>query len=90
MPYIKQEDRDGLDAVIKAINKFTPANAGQLNYLFTVMAHKYLSQHGKNYQNINDIVGALEGCKLELYRRVASPYEDLKCAENGDVETIVK
>jgi len=37
------------------------------------------------YQNINDLLGALEGAKLELYRRVAAPYEDEKVESNGDV-----
>jgi len=32
-----------------------------------------------------DAIGALECAKLELYRRVAAPYEDTKIAENGDV-----
>jgi hypothetical protein len=40
---------------------------------------------GLSYQTINDIVGALEGAKLEFYRRVAVPYEDKKIIENGDV-----
>jgi hypothetical protein len=40
---------------------------------------------GKNYQTVNDIVGALEGAKMEFYRRAAAPYEDLKIKENGDV-----
>jgi len=42
-------------------------------------------EKGLSYTFINDCVGALEGAKLELYRRVASPYEDKKIAENGDV-----
>jgi hypothetical protein len=33
-----------------------------------------------------DIVGALRCCELEIYRRLAAPYEDLKIKENGDVE----
>lgn len=27
----------------------------------------------------------LDDVKMELYRRYAGPYEDLKCAENGDI-----
>lgn len=33
----------------------------------------------------SEIIGALECCKLELYRRIAAPYEDIKIGENGDV-----
>jgi hypothetical protein len=31
------------------------------------------------------MIGVLECAKLELYRRVAAPYEDAKCEDNGDV-----
>jgi hypothetical protein len=37
------------------------------------------------YAEINEVVGVLECCKLELYRRLAAPYEDTKIKENGDV-----
>lgn len=37
------------------------------------------------YVELNEVVGALESAKLELYRRIVGPYEDKKSAENGDV-----
>jgi len=80
MPYITQDARN-------RINNMGPANPGELNYLITVLLIDYLHKMGKNYQNINDVLGALEGAKLEFYRRVASPYEDKKIQENGDVYT---
>jgi hypothetical protein len=79
MPYIKQDRR------LPDTNLLHPQNTGELNYLFTTIAHTYLKQHGLNYQHLNDVIGALENAKLELYRRVASPYEDKKIQENGDV-----
>ena len=79
MPYIEQIDRQLLSA------GRSPNTAGELNFIFTTIITEYLADHGTNYQNINDIVGALEGAKLEFYRRVAVPYEDLKIKENGDV-----
>ena len=33
------------------------------------------------------VIGALECAKLELYRRIAAPYEDTKIQENGEVYT---
>ena len=36
-------------------------------------------------QNVYDVIGALEGAKMELYRRKISLYEDIKLKENGDV-----
>lgn len=46
---------------------------------------KYLENKPFNYQLINDVIGAVEGAKLEFYRRMAAPYEDKKKDENGDV-----
>jgi hypothetical protein len=79
MPYIDPDRRES------NIKYQLPNTAGELNYLFTRLCIRYMQIHGKNYQTINDIVGALEGAKLEFYRRVAAPYEDLKINENGDV-----
>ena len=62
-----------------------PADAGELNYTLTQLVLRYLAAHGLAYHTINDILGALEGAKLEFYRRVAAPYEEDKRAENGDV-----
>lgn len=79
MPYIKQEQKDILQSD-------PPANVGELNYCLTTIVRNYFRAPGRgNYQAINDIVGALEGAKLEFYRRIASPYEDKKIKDNGDV-----
>lgn len=78
MPYIKEYDRDiDSDSEID-----TP---GQLNYLFTKIINDYLKNNGLSYLTINDCIGALEGAKLEFYRRVVAPMEDFKCKTNGDV-----
>jgi len=80
MPYIKQEQRNQLEDID------TPAiTAGELNYCITKLVCEYINSNKLNYQTINDIVGALEGAKLEFYRRVAAPYENVKMKENGDV-----
>lgn len=81
MPYIKQDRRERLLLFAAEV----PQNAGELNFMFTMIAKNYLRNGGTSYQRLNDIVGALEGAKLELYRRVAAPYEDTKIEENGDV-----
>ena len=79
LPYIKQQRRQ--DLILGAHAQ----NAGELNYAFTVWITDYVKQHGLSYQTINDVVGALEGAKLEFYARVARPYEDTKIQQNGDV-----
>jgi hypothetical protein len=80
MPYIKSELRDELET-----NQFVPNNGGELNYFITKVIWEYYQAHGSKYSEINDVLGALEGAKLEFYRRVAVPYEDQKMKENGDV-----
>ena len=78
MPYITQKDKEALD-------KDGPKTTGQLNFTFTKIIQFYLSRKGMSYSSFNDVIGALEACKLEFYRRVVSPYEDNKIKENGDV-----
>jgi hypothetical protein len=80
MPYIKQEDRLGPTMIAE-----TP---GELNYLISTLINEYILREGLNYATLNSIVGVLECAKLELYRRIAAPYEDEKCDENGDVYEI--
>lgn len=86
MPYIKPEQRTPLDPLIDQLCAALPAEnfAGNLNYVVSRLCAGLLARR-KNYASINEIVGALECAKLELYRRVASPYEDTKITENGDV-----
>ncbi len=59
--------------------------AGELNYSITLLLISYLETKGENYQTYNDMIGALEGAKMELYARKVRPYEDKKIDENGDV-----
>ena len=85
MPYITKERRDALlDQEGAACPILT---AGELNFVLTTVIHEYLRHHITNYATINDVLGALEGAKLEFYRRVAAPYENAKLAQNGDVYT---
>jgi len=85
MPYIKKEDRLKFSELLAVLEKEPINSAGELNYLLTMIVHKYLNQKPENYQSYNDAIGALEGCKIELYRRHISDYEDTKQKENGDV-----
>jgi hypothetical protein len=87
MPYITQERRKVL-----ANEQLSdgPTNAGELNYAISCLIDDYLFDRGRlRYQNINEVVGVLECAKLEVYRRLAAPYEDTKIAENGDVYKVL-
>jgi hypothetical protein len=92
MPYIKQEDRAYLRDITSEFHKADINNPGELNYLISKICKRYLdakkhqgNSYEANYQAFNDVLGALEGAKLELYRRRLAPYEDNKILENGDI-----
>jgi hypothetical protein len=80
MPYIDRTARERLDS------GGAPETAGELNYVISCLVDRYLvARGGVRYAHLNEVVGVLECAKLELYRRVAAPYEDEKCEESGDV-----
>lgn len=79
MPYLEKGVRASLE------DGRVPGEAGELNYLVTKLCDAFLMKTGLSYRNINQAIGALECAKLELYRRVASPYEDKKLIANGEV-----
>jgi hypothetical protein len=85
MPYIKPEFRKKFKSIENSLDEVTPTNAGELNYIFTRIINRYIKALGENYQAYNDLIGALEGAKLEMYRRKISPYENIKITENGDL-----
>lgn len=78
MPYIQPEAKAEL-------SERAPATPGELNYILTVFCLDYVENNKECYQTFNDVLGALEGAKLEFYRRKVAPYEDLKAHENGDI-----
>ena len=59
-------------------------NPGNLNFLLSMLVKRYWQNSPRNYQSINDCIGALEGAKLEFYRLIAVPYEERKIIENGN------
>ena len=90
MPYIAQDRRKhfepALKALAEAMGTIPNLKPGDLNYLITKLAARYVEVNGAlSYKSINDVLGATEGAKLEFYRRVAVPFEDTKIASIGDV-----
>lgn len=80
MPYIEPVDRDALES-----GEVAPRTAGELNFVLTRLVDDYVERNGLRYATLNEVVGVLECAKLELYRRLAAPYEDRKRQENGEV-----
>ncbi len=58
---------------------------GELNFQISSLCADYIKHHGLRYSIINEVIGALECAKMELYARVARPYEDGKLKAEGDV-----
>lgn len=88
MPYITQADRDLVERRLDIFGtNWAPDNAGQLNYLVSTYINNYFAANTLNYANVNEMIGALECMKLELYRLVAGPYENIKADANGPVYT---
>lgn len=85
MPYIDQDARDRLG------RGGQPEGPGELNYAITKLVDNYLRRQDRvRYAHLNEVIGALECVKQELYRRVAAPYEDQKIRETGDVYDVLE
>jgi hypothetical protein len=81
MPYIQKSVRVAIEA-----QQRTPLTDGELNYGITRLVDEWIEESGGvSYHTLNAAIGVLECAKLELYRRVAAPYEDHKRDQNGDV-----
>ena len=80
MPYIEKQQRS-----LIGYNSILPNTAGQLNYRIHLVLEEYVKATGISYQTYNDMIGALEAAKLELYRRAVAGYEDREIEENGDI-----
>jgi hypothetical protein len=71
MPYIP-EDRAG--------EMIFPETAGELNAVLSQLIAMYLEGRGNDvcYQDLNEVVGALECCKQEFVSRILNNYEHKK------------
>jgi flagellin-specific chaperone FliS len=96
MPYIKEDRRQSLDTCIENMisclshqdNDDISNVLGDINYCFSRVLSGVMKQ--PSYNKIAMITGVLENIKQEFYRRVASPYEDKKILENGDIKEYKK
>lgn len=92
MPYIKEDYRkelrpliDALGNKIKEIHDKNPEQTrdGLMNFSLSELIA--LVYNNARYTDMNEVVGMLECCKLEFYRKTAAPYEDKKELENGAI-----
>jgi len=85
MPYISQESRDDLDPIIDTLRykvQFSPGADGLISYVIAELMKPYAQG---NFSDMAKGVGVLESSKLEFYRMVVAPYEEIKRLERGDV-----
>lgn len=74
-------------------NSFSkPIHPGILNYLITeLLLHKIDLETADNelprYAQLNEIIGILECCKLEIYRRLGKLIEEKAIHINGDLDS---
>ena len=61
---------------------------GNINYVVSRICCGIMGEI--SYSKIALITGVLENIKQEFYRRVASPYENNKIIENGDIKEYKK
>ena len=93
MPYISESRRDELDQILDLIRDrallVTSGGedpAGDLNYLITrILMQTYELADKPKYAKFNSALGVLTAVTLEMYRRAAAPYEDVKAGQNGDI-----
>lgn len=88
MPYIKKDwKRNLIDVTMSGLPHL--ANSGELNYCVTLLMLRFVTENTPdfptNYATANSAIGAVECAKLEFYRRLLTPHEEVKRAENGDV-----
>ena len=88
MPYVNQSIRYEFRSYLSPLETFISERGlmpGELNYLISCLVDDYLRAEGLTYSTLNDVIGALECAKQEVYRRVVAPYEDDKRAKHGEV-----
>lgn len=97
MPYIDEAGRKTIAPLLDKIDEFFAerwvrqhvVGAGEVNYLITVLVMRWLKHklgtHSPTYDDLNAVVGVLEGVKAEFQRRIVALYEDRKMGSNGDV-----
>lgn len=92
MPYITKERANEIsDQLSDSYRPFEMLQQeintkGELNYAVSTLMVKYLNKHGKNYQNISDVIAAAQDAADEMKRRVLAPYEEAKKNDSNNVD----
>jgi hypothetical protein len=49
------------------------------------LIRSFIVENGLSYTTLNSVIGVLHCLSMEVYRKLAAPYEDKKEIENGGV-----
>ncbi len=87
MPYIPKGDRGKIDPHIDELFKVVKDRpVGELNYAISKLIWK-LFDAKRGYTTMCYLAGTLILVLFEFVRRRSNAYEDMKKAENGDINT---
>ncbi len=84
MPYITRDRRKVFDKALAELASEVN-NEGELNYCIYKLSMLIAERIGHSYSNLSMCSSAMEHAKLEWYRKVLGPYEDVKIRQNGDI-----
>lgn len=85
MPYIDPAIRERLDNKIEELSSQI-LKSGELNYVITRLAMRFLMREKISYGRIAEVIGTLKLVATEIERRVVRIYELFKWDTNGDVK----
>ena len=86
MPYIAQDDRNDFDDFRNEVANVDLKTAREIQYMIAIIVAEFMKNSDYRYQDMNNVMGALNGANLEFYRRYVAPYEDECIIKNGDVK----
>ncbi len=91
MPYTEPEDRTAAMKAAIATLVEEIKNKGDLNYTICELTGWLINKTGGlGYTNTSNWIDAVDGAERELTRRLLNPYEGVKIAENGDLQSFTK
>lgn len=85
MPYIPKDRAFEIIAGLRSTGELPDDVApGDLTWLLSEMAARYIEKRGISYRVLNDVTGALENTKAEVREHVTEPYEAEKRADQAN------
>lgn len=84
MPYIPKEERTKFDDAVRNLPTFE--SKGELEYIVTILMHKFMENRVARYTNLHDCVYAVVHAADEFRRHTLDKREDQAIEDNGQVK----